>query len=204
MAYNKMFLEALNNTEVLRNENEKKRNDALDDILKVDLTLNKKNIIEDTCYDSFRKAIFAHSTLWQSVDNRLLQENPPQQGGLGVLKTAFKFNPQTSTHYLSEEMQSHSFIMMQQKAAEQRVKFGLKLAGPEILINILKNNDDACRDYLAGKDLTNLGIKLAEVPAWTQDKKKVLTNDALEEIKREAMLNLKKKRHNMIVQAKIF
>ncbi|MGC1181791.1 hypothetical protein, partial [Legionella sp.] len=90
--------------------------------------------------NAFRNAIKPYAKLLELMDSTSAEE-----------KRVHKSNYYSSDEFLDPHG-TPNFLEIQQIAAAQRVKFSLnKLTDQEVLLNILKNNEEICRSYLAEK-----------------------------------------------------
>lgn len=164
---NKEFLEALRDTDVLRGKTKKTRNDALDAILKADVAkLNE-----------FRSSVCDHDSFWYYIHGDFDMDNWTVQ------------DPRTGQGLLDSTDTVDTFLKMKQAAAEQRVKFTLTDADPEVLIGLLTtdftDNGKKLREYLEQKQ-NSLGLKFNEMHGWNPANEDVLTKAALDNIRIEA------------------
>lgn len=134
---------------------------------------------------AFRKAIWDKKTFWELFNPGLFKV--PEQSTLSSL---FKSKPAMDVYANSDDFldptidsdEEHSFNGIQRIAVEQRIKLGLKNASDEILIKILKHNEEELRDYLATKQHDDL-IALNKIPGWQNHKEDILADDAIDNIK---------------------
>lgn len=153
MAKNNELLAALSNTEALTQADATIRNKALDDLLAAD----------PADATAFRLAIKSNEVFWQAQSAALMA--PKMNVGRGYLAPTPVEGYFTSDDFLDPN-NLDSFTKIRQKAAEQRVGLGLKAASDQVLLDILKNNREACRAYLAEKfpDLTHANGWVATPP----------------------------------------
>lgn len=172
MSKNYEFYRILLNQEQLKSKNKALRDKALDAIIQA----NPGNA------DQFRKALTEHHTFWNSFDGLMNPGNQPDY---------FK-----SVHFLDPAARNN-FTVLQQLAAEQRVSLGLAHVSDEVLIKLLANNPDECRNYLNSKPaIPQLG-DLTRAHGWSAPAANppqanavpgtlILTNEAIESIKNTA------------------
>lgn len=159
---------------------------ALDAILKVDLKVKS-----DLSAQEFRNAICAHKAVWEKFDTLM------EQGTItsGIFTKTTSPDPQyfEKKDFLDPNDTDTSFYEIVQNAAEERVKLTLLEVDQDVLISILKHNDDECREYLQSK-LEPKGVNLTQIAEWNPAPEKLLSDEALERIKRRAtnilLLNL--------------
>ncbi|AUH71854.2 hypothetical protein [Legionella sainthelensi] len=165
------------------------RINAIDALLMIDLTEEND--------DAFRQAVVDHAKVWKEFGD-LMKCRKKWEGVYGMRKEVDDLHYFQEDDFLDPE-DDLSFIELQQKAAEERVKLGLKNDSEEdkaVLLNILKYNEEECRAYLATRDRV-----LTQVPGWEAstpnpdiNKKfdevnkgqKVLTEDSIGSIKEHA------------------
>lgn len=143
---------------------DKDKCDALDALLNVDLKETNQQSTKD-----FRKSVVQHKEVWGNFDeleDYFFGDDEKDPEGDDFL------DPQAPP----------TFNSIAQKAAEERVKLGLAQAELEVIVGILKNNDKACREYLA-RQLKSVHLK--QIPEWPANVN-ILTDDVLKRIKIEA------------------
>lgn len=173
MPKNAELLSAIGN---LKSKSKAEREQALDAILKADHT--------DPL--AFRKAVVDNTGLWSTLPGNIMVV--PTKGTWTTFFSRGYIGTETPvTGYLESDqfLDPNGFQKIKQAAAEERVKFGLVGVDNEVLVNILKNNGEQCRRYLADK-LRPQGIKFDEIHGWDPTNENVLTASALKNIKTEA------------------
>lgn len=169
---NKEFLQRLQNTTLLRGMGTAKEiTDALDAMLKV-------NVAQ---LNDFRGSVCDHETVWKQIHT----DFEASKWLMG--------NARTSNTLLDATDPTDTFQKMHQAAAEQRVKFALTGADPEVLIGLLTtdftDNGKQLREYLEQKQ-NSLGMKFNEIYGWNPANEDVLTKAALNNIRTEAANHL--------------
>ncbi|HHF7361241.1 TPA: interaptin [Legionella anisa] len=169
---NKEFLQRLQNTTLLRGMGTAKEiTDALDAMLKVNVAQLK----------DFRGSVCDHETVWKQIHT----DFEASKWRVG--------NARTSNTLLDATDPTDTFQKMHQAAAEQRVKFALTGADPEVLIGLLTtdftDNGKQLREYLEQKQ-NSLGMKFNEIYGWNPANEDVLTKAALNNIRTEAANHL--------------
>jgi hypothetical protein len=151
---------------------EKERNAALDALLAVDLSKidevagfedehgevinNEDGITPYVCkqfHSDFKIAVDKHREFWQQCDEEIFKDIILDDENW-ILDDGDDID------------EAYQYKALKQQAAEQRVKFGLKNASQQTLIDILSNNTEECRAYLADKP--EFG-KLKNKPGWVKD-----------------------------------
>ena len=153
------FIDLLEDSEQLAQQDDEQLRNALDALLQVDLMNSDPLRVlteeeKEQVQRDLESAIIDHAEFWRSYSPDL-----------------FKYDDDDSEidfeeEWLFSENQS-VFTSIKEKAAEQRVALGLKNANDDILISILSNNKEECRAYLASKP--ELG-QLNALPTWRKDK----------------------------------
>lgn len=113
------------------------RNRALDEVLKTD----------PSDVEAFRAAIMSHQEFWRALNREMMAS--AMNVGLGLFEATPKEGYFESAAFLDPDDATVDFKRLHQLAAEQRVKLGLKEVDEAVLIQILKNNPEECRAYLA-------------------------------------------------------
>jgi hypothetical protein len=140
---NKKLFDAINKPEFLQKGEAARR--ALDELIAVDST----DLVK------FRVAVTKHRALWEQMgikpDTVLINwidTKPTGLGDGGADDNAYL----ADETFLNSAHATHNFAIIKQAATEQRVKLGLSAnTDQQILINILKYNEDECRAYLMNK-----------------------------------------------------
>lgn len=140
---NKKLFDAINKPEFLQKGEAARR--ALDELIAVDST----DLVK------FRVAVTKHRALWEQMgikpDTVLINwidTKPKGLGDGGADDNAYL----ADETFLNSAHATHNFAIIKQAATEQRVKLGLSAnTDQQILINILKYNEDECRAYLMNK-----------------------------------------------------
>lgn len=157
---NQEFYNALLSDE-LRDADATQRKKALDALLQADSDEN------------FRKAIIANRVFWEAVDDQTI----PEEGWDDV-------NIPANDAYIEHDDALYSIESLRQVVAQQRAKYSVSaITDQSVLLQILRHNKDQCRQYLATKI-----PELASAPGWQADPKSVLTNDAIDVVKRQAAI----------------
>ncbi len=161
MSKNVEFETLLKNKTILSGKDAVIRNKAFDDLLKVDPANTA----------AFRNALIANKDFWKAFPEFGIPENDIDS----FIRSDEFLNPAND-----------AFAKFHKLVAEQRVSLGLKNVTDDVLIRILKNNEDACRNYLATKtDVLNLGDVTA-TNGWINNPGLILTDEVVKKIQKEA------------------
>lgn len=165
---NKEFLAALQNTDALRKFTpSSERDEALNALL-----------LADTA-DLLEAAVLAHNNFWEKIDIKL--QNLVKSSSWGSGNSL-------------DISQTEALKSMRKAAAEQRVKFALASAKPDVLVSLLTtgftDNGKELRDYIESQQ-THLGLNLTGLPGWTPTtNENLLTKDSLVRVRTEAATQL--------------
>lgn len=174
------------------------RINALDALLLIDLTEDN----EDHREEQFRDAVYLHEKVWKKFDDLMKCEDQINKGSYWSPQMEDDPSYFKKDKFLEYDNSEFTFLELQQIAAEERVKLGLKNDSEEdkaVLLNILKYNEEECRAYLA----TRYSV-LTQVPGWEDSEKiptptpggfthkntslDVLSDDSIDAIKEHAAL----------------
>ena len=179
---NRKHRELLNPKTLAKYPDAARRDVALDALLQVTL-----KPLDDDRRKAFDKALETHAAFWKEVtdDADFFQDDHD--------------NSVTIDLEADRLFEDDSYLLLKQQAAEARVTFGLQNAATSTLVNILVHNDDACRAYLAEKNLLgdinknkDWGTNEALIPSKPAQNKStdILPDSAIDRIKEEARNNL--------------
>lgn len=142
MSKNNQLNNILCDQEQLKGKDKALRDNALDAIIQAD----------PANAGQFRKALTDHHAFWSSFLGLMNAGNQPDY---------FK-----SEHFL-DPAATIKFATLQQLAAKQRVSLGLTLVPDEVLIKLLANNHDECRNYLNSKPAVSQLGDLTRAHGWS-------------------------------------
>jgi len=158
MAINKQLLVLIKKQKIdeMSADNLAAFNKALDELLKEDPAKP----------EGVRRAMVENKAFWDTIDKNLMGDGRDKE------------------YYTKDDFLDKSLLTeIQQAAAAKRVESGLIEFEKDDLVFILKNNPKECREYLATKSSL---AALANAHGWTTASNKVLTDGALNDIKKQA------------------